>query len=59
MKKFRRFLGRISAKAYLKWIILVVNPQLAKHCLRIYYPLPPAAGGFALGLPFDPFAFSS
>jgi len=26
MKKFRRFLGGISAETYLKWIVLVINP---------------------------------
>jgi len=26
MNKFRKFLGKISAETYLKWIILVENP---------------------------------
>jgi len=50
--KFRRFLGRISAKTCLKWIILLVNPKnhqamgtppsdlcldsMTKECVRSY-----------------------
>jgi len=27
INKFQRFLGRVSAETFLKWIILVVNPK--------------------------------
>jgi len=48
MNNFRRFLGKISAETYLKWIIFIVNLK-NRQALGAppLDPLAPAAGGLA------------
>jgi len=57
MKKFRTFLGRISAELHaLKWIILVVKPKKSPSAEGLPSDFlasdGPAAGGFGSRLPF-------